>query len=223
MLSAIVTAGGSGVRFGGEKITAIVCGEPLLYHTLRRVARVEGLAETILVLPPERIRSFGEEHGDALEALSVSKVVPGGATRQDSVENGLAAAEGEIVLVHDAVRPLFSVAAANRAVAAARESGAAILAVPARDTLKRVDAEHRIVATVPRSDVWQAETPQVVRRAILLKAYRRAAEDGFAGTDEASLVERTGTPVTVIRGAPHNIKVTEPEDVELVAALLRRE
>jgi len=223
MVSAIVTAGGSGVRFGGEKITAEVRGEPLLFHTLRRVGKIDGLAETILVLPNDRIRAIGAEYGSGLEALGVTKITAGGATRHESVASGLRVCTGEVVLVHDAVRPLFSVDAANRAVAAARESGAAILAVPVRDTLKRVDGEHRIAETVPRGDVWQAETPQVVMRELLAEAYRRAYAAGFTGTDEASLVERIGRPVVVIRGAPWNLKVTEREDLEIVAAIMGRE
>ena len=223
MLTAIVTAGGAGVRFGGEKILIPVIGEPLVMHTLRRIRRLAGLVAVSLVLPPARLPAIRKELGPALERLGVTNLIPGGATRMESVGNGLAAAETELVLVHDAVRPLFDVAAADRAVAVARESGAAIVAVPARDTLKRVDDELRIAGTVPREEIWHAETPQVVRREILIEAYRRAAEDGFIGTDEASLVERTGVPVAVVDGGPWNVKVTEREDVAVVTALLSAE
>jgi len=183
---------------------------------------VAGVSAVLLTLPPDRVGPVREEHGSALEGLGVTGLVPGGATRMKSVGNALAVAATGFVLVHDAVRPLFDVAAADRAVAAARQSGAAIVAVPARDTLKRVDAELRIASTVPREEVWHAETPQVVRRDLLLEAYRRAAQDGFTGTDEASLLERIGVKVAVVAGGPWNVKVTEREDLAVVAALLRR-
>ncbi|MEN8150031.1 MAG: 2-C-methyl-D-erythritol 4-phosphate cytidylyltransferase [Planctomycetota bacterium] len=220
MLTAIVTAGGAGVRFGGEKILSPVRGEPLVFHTVRRIGRLAGVARVFLVLPPSRLPAIREEHGEALERLGVTDWIPGGTTRMESVGNGLAAAETGFVLVHDAVRPRFDVAAADRAVELARESGAAIVAVPARDTLKRVDGEHRIAGTVPREEVWHAETPQVMRREVLVEAYRRAEADGFVGTDEASLVERIGVPVSVVDGGPWNVKVTEREDLAVVTALL---
>lgn len=225
MLAAIVTAAGSGTRFGGEKILAPVLGTPLIHHTIRRIRRIEGIGPIVLVLPPDRLGPILEKYGGGLAMRGVTEFVAGGATRQESVGNGLAAvpARTEIVLVHDAVRPLFSVSAADRAVAAARETGAAIVAVPARDTLKRVDDEQRIAMTVPREEIWQAETPQVATRDLLEEAYRRAAEDGFTGTDEASLLERIGVTVSVVRGDPWNVKVTEKEDVRIVTALLEEE
>jgi len=225
MLGAIVTGAGSGERFGGEKILAPLLGEPLLYHTLRRLRRVPELAEVVLVLPPDRVEAIREGHGRALEDLGVRSIIAGGETRQQSVRFGLDALPPEIdlVLVHDAVRPVFSVDAATAAVEAARRGGAAIVAVPARDTLKRVDVELSVTETVPRGDVWHAETPQVARRDLLEDAYRAAGADGFVATDEASLMEHLGRPVTVVRGGAFNVKVTERGDLRVVEALLAAE
>jgi 2-C-methyl-D-erythritol 4-phosphate cytidylyltransferase len=222
MIGVVLTAGGAGVRFGGEKILAAVLGEPLIFHTLRRIVRIAGVREVVVTLPGERLAAIEDEYGERLRAEGVTRLVEGGATRQESVENGIAALSDEmsLVLVHDAVRPVFSVEAADRAVAAARDTGAAIVAVPARDTLKLVDSELSITGTVERSSVWHAETPQVAKRSLLEEAFSRAREDGFTGTDEASLLERIGHRVVVVRGGAFNVKVTEKEDLAVVEALL---
>jgi 2-C-methyl-D-erythritol 4-phosphate cytidylyltransferase len=224
MIGVVLTAGGAGVRFKGEKILAPVLGEPLLLHTLRRVAAIASVREIVLTLPGARLPEIQASLGDRMTAAGVTRLVAGGDSRQESVRLGLAAlsAAVDLVLVHDAVRPVFSVAAADRAVEAARREGAAIVAVPARDTLKRVDSEQRIVETVDRSMVWHAETPQAARREVLEEAFARAQADGFSGTDEASLIERIGRRVVVVKGEPFNVKVTEPEDIPVVEALLGR-
>ena len=222
MIGVVLTAGGAGVRFGGEKILAAVLGEPLIFHTLRRIVRIAGVREVVVTLPGDRLAAIEDEVGERLRAEGVTRLVKGGATRQESVGNGIAALSDEmsLVLVHDAVRPVFSVSAADRAVAAARDTGAAIVAVPVRDTLKRVDLEQAITGTVERSMVWHAETPQVAKRSLLEEAFSRAREDGFTGTDEASLLERIGRRVVVVRGGAFNVKVTETEDLTVVEALL---
>ncbi len=181
-----------------------------------------GVSEIVLTLPAIRLAIIEEQHGSRLREAGVTRLVTGGETRQESVRNGVAALSPavDLVVVHDAVRPVFSVEAADRAVAEARATGAAIVAVPVRDTLKRVDSERSITGTVERSRVWHAQTPQVARRALLEEAFSRAAADGFTGTDEASLLERIGQRVVVVRGGPFNMKVTEREDLAVVEALL---
>ena len=225
MLAAIVTAAGSGTRFGGEKILVPVEGRPLLYLTLERIARIGSVDEVVLVLPHGRIEPIQRRYGEDLESLGLTRYASGGDTRQQSVRNGLRAcsSSADLILVHDAVRPLFSPEAAAEAVRVAAEHGAAILARPAQDTLKQVDSELRITGTVPREEIWHAETPQVFRRDVLVRAFERARADGFTGTDEASLVERIGVTVRVVRGSPFNVKVTEREDVALLTALLMKE
>jgi len=225
MIGTVVTAAGRGVRFGGEKILAPIGGRPLLLFTVERLARVRAVGEIVLVLAPDRLDAIRAEWGAELARLGVARFVAGGATRQESVESGVRATpeDAELVLVHDAVRPCFSVPAVDRLVEVAAESGAAVLGVPARDTLKRADGELRVAETVHREGIWHAETPQVARRELLMEAFRRAEADGFTGTDEASLVERLGAPVKMVRGGPWNLKVTEREDLAVVRALLAEE
>jgi 2-C-methyl-D-erythritol 4-phosphate cytidylyltransferase len=148
--------------------------------------------------------------------------VVGGAERQDSVAAGLAAlgAEIDIVAVHDAARCLVDPADVSRAIAAARDCGAALLAVPAADTIKRV-RRGEVCETPPREECWLAQTPQVFRVEILREALEKAAAEGFLGTDDAQLVERLGGVVRVVEGSPRNIKITRPADLALAEQWLR--
>jgi 2-C-methyl-D-erythritol 4-phosphate cytidylyltransferase len=147
--------------------------------------------------------------------------VAGGAERQDSARAGLAALPPEAthVAVHDAARPLVRAADVSRVVAAALAHGAALLAVPVRDTIHRVEAG-RIVCTPPRSECWAAQTPQVFRVDWLREAYAKAAAEGLLGTDDAALVARLGNPVHVVLGDPDNFKITTAADLARAATLL---
>jgi len=151
------------------------------------------------------------------------EVVQGGAERQDSVAAGLARvdAAADLVIVHDAARPFVSLACLTACVEAAAAGGAAIVAVPAHDTVKRVDASGVIVDTPDRRTIWLAQTPQVFRFALLRRAYEQAQHDGFVGTDDASLVERLGAPVRVVPGEPRNRKITTPDDLLWAESHLR--
>jgi 2-C-methyl-D-erythritol 4-phosphate cytidylyltransferase len=158
------------------------------------------------------------------------RIVEGGETRQESVANALRAvpSQAELVLVHDAVRPFVELALIERVLDAAAETGAAILGLPARDTIKEVEpargGQHsRIAATIPRERIVLAQTPQVFRFDWLKDAVERAAADGFRGSDEAMLVERLGHPVTVVMGSERNIKITTPGDLDLARYLLAQE
>jgi 2-C-methyl-D-erythritol 4-phosphate cytidylyltransferase len=156
------------------------------------------------------------------------QLVIGGEHRQQSVKNGLAAADPEtgLVAVHDAVRPFVSVELIGKVIAAAEESGAAILAMPAVDTVKEtVKHVHRSVirSTLPREHIVLAQTPQVFRRELLQRAYEEAEKDGFIGTDEASLVEHLDVEVTVVLGSDRNIKITRQSDMALARLFLREE
>jgi 2-C-methyl-D-erythritol 4-phosphate cytidylyltransferase len=157
----------------------------------------------------------------ALPAAKLAPAVCGGAERQDSVRAGLAAlaADVELVAVHDAARPLVRPAAVSRAIALARESGAAILAVPVRDTIKRV-AGDRVLETPERSALVAAQTPQVFRTALLREALAKAEAEGFLGTDDAQLVERLGVAVRIAAGDPENLKITHPADLRAAEAWL---
>lgn len=202
-------------------------GSPILAHTVRRFSLVPEVSEILIALRlPEAERLQG------LEAESGGKkllIVEGGESRQQSVANALAgiqAEDGDIVLVHDAVRPFVDVEIISNVIAAAARYGAAIAGLPAMDTVKQVErtAEGAIVsATIPRERVVLAQTPQGFRFGLLKQAFEQAQSDGFVGTDEASLVERAGHEVAVVMGSPRNIKITTPADLELAEFYLARE
>jgi 2-C-methyl-D-erythritol 4-phosphate cytidylyltransferase len=152
----------------------------------------------------------------------VTKVVPGGAERQDSVRHALEAVpeDADLVLVHDAVRPFLTERMVEDVVRMARAKGAAIVALPVRDTVKQVGADRVIERTVDRGPLWLAQTPQAFRRDWLLAAHRKALTEGVRATDDAYLVEWSGHPVSVIEGSGENIKVTRPEDLVIGEAIL---
>lgn len=149
-------------------------------------------------------------------------VVAGGPTRRDSVRLGLEAVppEADVVLIHDAARPLLRRVVVDRVLETAARGLGAVAAVPVHDTLKRTGADGRITGTVDRSDLWLAQTPQGFPREMIVEAHRRALEEGWEATDDASLVERTGQRVHVVDGDPRNLKVTRPQDLELAALFL---
>jgi 2-C-methyl-D-erythritol 4-phosphate cytidylyltransferase len=177
-----------------------------------------------LVIPADEI-PYCREH--VLAACGFSKVVeivPGGRERQNSVMNGLNAMRGhvsadDVVLIHDGVRPLITSRLLRDAIEVARNNDGALVAVPAKDTIKTV-RDGMIIDTPPREMLWQAQTPQAFRFAVIYDAYRSAEEEGFMGTDDASLVERRGGIVRVVRGDYRNIKITTPEDLILAEAFL---
>jgi 2-C-methyl-D-erythritol 4-phosphate cytidylyltransferase len=197
-------------------------GLPVLVHSLRVLEKSESITGVILAVA-EADREFClteivSRHGFA----KVRQVVAGGMQRQDSVRLGLAAVEesADLVLVHDAVRPFFTPDLVNRVVGKAAKQGAAVVAIPMRDTVKRVGADNLIENTVDRRRLWLAQTPQVFRRALLEEAHRKAQEDGFEATDDAQLVERLGYRVAIVEGTGENIKITQPEDLAIGEAIL---
>jgi len=230
-VTGILAAGGAGLRAGVEKQWLSLGGETVLRRSARALAACPELDELVAVVPP------GEEERGAREVAGLgrpSRAVAGGALRADSVRNGLAAAEGAaVVLVHDAARPFASPALASRVADAAARDGAALAALLATDTVKRSAAPwnpassgdsgpdaRRVAETLDRRTLWLAQTPQGFRRDLLLRAYAAAGAEASAATDECSLVERLGAPVTLVPGEPGNFKITGPEDVERARAAL---
>lgn len=220
----LIPAAGTGRRMGagGNKQYLELDNRPILAHTLARLAALECI-DILHVIVPEDERRFCHDQVVARYSLTkVGSIVAGGAERQDSVRNGLAvcgAAADDVILIHDGVRPFFPAAQIAPLVAAAAADGAALLAVPAQDTIKEVAAGH-VVRTLERGRLWQAQTPQAFRYAVIGEAHRHALEAGFNGTDDAALVEWCGEPVTVLAGSPYNIKLTTPADLALARALL---
>lgn len=197
-----------------------VGGVPVLVRSLLAFAtldRVAGIQVAVRAGERERVTALVEEAGLTAKV----QVVEGGADRQESVANALAALvcdEDDVVLVHDAVRPLIDGPTIERTIEAVEKHGAAIVGLPALDTIKQVErtADGAIVtSTIPRERVVQAQTPQGARCGLLRRAFAEAAADGFSGTDEASLLERAGIVVSVVAGSARNLKITQPGDLEL--------
>jgi len=201
---------------------------PILIHSLRAFAAIPEVVEIVVaVRATERARL--EEQVTEYGFAERVRVVDGGDTRQESVGHALAAlqcSEDDIVLVHDAVRPLIDPATIERTIEAVLKHGAAIVGLPAVDTIKQVErtADGAIItATIPREYIVQAQTPQGFRCGILKRAFAEADADGFVGTDEASLVERAGAQVAVVMGSPMNLKITQPGDLALAEFFLTRQ
>lgn len=180
------------------------------------------VCQCLIVVSPDDLEMFRRRYGANLAFMDV-KIAPGGKERFESVANALAMLrpEAEFVAVHDAVRPCLTEELINAVFAKAEQTGAALLAVPVTDTLKQVDAQHQVQATVPRQGLWLAQTPQVFRRDWLLDAYARRSQLGREITDDAQLVEKAGHAVQVVDGATSNIKITTKGDVALAEAILK--
>jgi len=206
-------------------------GVPILVHTLRKFAATDAVYEIIVALRRDEIAAFRTQLEQQYPEILSKRLqfVEGGEHRQDSVASALsstAADPDDIVLVHDAVRPFVTPEIISHVVDAAHQYGAAIAGWPAVDTVKQVErtADGALIkATIPRASIVMAQTPQGFRCAILKQAFDDAIKDGFIGTDEASLIERAGLPVMVVMGAPRNIKITTPADMELAEFYLKQE
>ena len=226
--AAIITAAGSGTRFGegGDGIPkqfAPLSSEPLLAHSIRSFSGCDSIEEIVVVVPHDWLEYTQSEIIQKYGFNRVKKLVPGGKERQQSVENGFRSLtdKPDIVLVHDGVRPFVRPLTIESVITKASESGAAICAVPATDTVKQSSPERYIENTLERSSIWLAQTPQGFRYEILDEALRCAGEDGYTGTDESILVERIGVKVKLVQGSRYNIKITTKEDIILGELLLK--
>lgn len=193
-------------------------GRPVWVRTAEVFGGIDEVVQTIVCIAPEDMDWFKQKFTANLAFMNV-EIVAGGATRAESVENGLARVKAHVdfVAVHDAARPLLVKQWVQEVFAAAEQSGAAIPAVPLSSTVKRV-AGGVIQETVDRRGLWAAQTPQVFARQVLLDAFAR--RDGYEATDEAELVERIGQPVTIVEGWPMNLKITTQADFKMAAALI---
>jgi len=236
---AIIPAAGLGTRMAPvssgkdakhpSKQFTELAGTPILIHTLRKFAAHEQITEIWVALRENEIEAFRDRLQKEAPDVLKKKVefVLGGEHRQQSVEhalNAITAAPDDVVLVHDAVRPLVTPEIIHEVIEAAKKYGAAIAGLPAIDTVKQVErtSEGAIIkATIPRAAVVLAQTPQGFRYNVIKKAFDEASADGFMGTDEASLAERSGHEVAVVMGSPKNIKITTPGDMELAEFYLK--
>jgi 2-C-methyl-D-erythritol 4-phosphate cytidylyltransferase len=222
-VAALVLGAGRGERLGYAAPKAFVplAGRPLIAHALEALAAPEEVAWVVPVIPAGDRERYAEIVGELHCREKLAEPVEGGAQRQDSVAAGLAALPADVTLVavHDAARPLVRPADVSRVVAAAGRCGAAILAVPVGDTIKRV-RDGRVLETPARAECWAAQTPQVFRVELLREAHAKAEAEGRLGTDCAELVEALGVPVEVVEGDPGNLKITLPADLERAERVL---
>jgi 2-C-methyl-D-erythritol 4-phosphate cytidylyltransferase len=197
-------------------------GQPIILHALLALQHSPVIDEVILAVPQNELEYCLTEIVARHHFTKVTKVVPGGKERQDSVRHALEQVheDVEIVLVHDAVRPFLTDRMVEEVVTVARAKGAAIVALPMKDTVKQVGADRVIERTVDRQTLWLAQTPQAFRRDWLLEAHRKAHAEGVHATDDAYLVEWFGHPVSVVEGSGDNIKITRPEDMVIGDAIL---
>ena len=219
----LLPAAGKSTRFRDphyKKPFAPLDSRPVWMHAAEKFLNREDVKQTIIIISPEDREWFFDKFGANVAILGV-EVVEGGAERADSVMAALSRIRADIqyVAVHDAARPCIADTWIEAVFSAAVKTGAAVLGTPVTATLKRVGNDKTIVETVPREALWEAQTPQVFRRQLLLDAY--AQRGSFAATDDAQLVERLGHPVTIVPGSPMNLKITTKEDLRLASAVLK--
>lgn len=219
----ILPAAGRSTRFHDKnykKPFAPLAGKPVWLYSVERFLARDDVKQVLLVVSPEDREEFNQKFSANVMILGID-VVAGGAERADSIQNALARVKPEIdfVAVHDAARPCIADKWIGEVFEAAEKHDAAILAVPVAATLKRVGADKTIEETVSRANLWEAQTPQVFRRQLLLDAY--AARGNFQPTDDAQLVERFGRKVAVVPGSPVNLKITTQEDLRLAEQALK--
>lgn len=223
-VSAVILAGGSGTRVGGTATKQMlpVCGVPLIVHTLRAFEASEYIHEIVVVARKDEIPAY-EGFRETYGLTKLKKVVEGGATRQISAKNGFDAidAKAAYVVIHDGARALITPEQIKAVVLSALAHGSAIAACPATDTIKYSENGVTVSETLPREHIWLAQTPQVFKDEIYRAAAYTAEKDGFAATDDASMVENIGIRVAIVNCGPDNFKVTYQSDLERAERILR--
>ncbi len=219
----VLPAAGKSRRFADKnykKPFAPLAGRAVWMHSAERFVNRDDVVQVILIVAAEDREEFNRKFSANVAILGI-EVVEGGSERSDSVERALAVVSDEVqfIAIHDAARPCIADKWIDAVFAAAQRDGAAILATPVSGTLKQTDAGHKIVQTVDRTQLWEAQTPQVFSRALLLDAYARRA--GGQATDDAQLVEQLGKSVTVVPGSAMNRKITTREDLKLAEQLMK--
>ncbi len=225
-VSAILVGAGLGLRMGGtvKKPFLHIHGKPIFLHTIERFSRISEISEIIFVTGEFEIKSLREQWQAALDTCRVKKIVPGGKRRQDSVYQGLCHTEPdtEIVLIHDVVRPLVRKEHIEAVINKVAEHHAAVLAAPMKATVKEAGNNFLIQRTVPRSNLWMAQTPQGFERKLIERVFEQLKNTDREFTDDAEMAESLGYPVYIVPGTDENIKITTPEDIRIAEALLTR-
>jgi len=217
----IIVAAGEGKRIGSKipKPFIEIGGVPILTLTLRPFQLIETVKEIVVVVKKDWVSYTREEVVKRFCITKVSKIIGGGERRQDSVKNGLDVVEGDIIAIHDGARPFILPQFLSSIIEECKKSGAVIPAIPVNETLKKVEKGF-VRETIDRREIYRVQTPQVFRSNIIRSAYRQASQDGYYGTDDASLVERVGIRVKVITGLYSNIKITTREDLIYAETIL---
>ena len=222
---AVIVSAGKGHRFmeGKKKQFHFLEGKPVLAHTLDKFETCPLIRSIILVVGQEDMDYCLKEVVEKFEFKKVSQIVPGGKRRQESVKNGIDALpkDVKVVAIHDGVRPFVTKAMIEDSIQSAVRFGAVVLAMPVKETIKMSNPDGTVLKTLDRESLWQIQTPQTFQVNIIKEAYYQATKDGFAGTDDASLVERLGVAVHILPGSYTNIKITTPEDLLLANLFLK--
>jgi len=225
-VTAIIPAAGHGerMRSARPKVLLSLSGRPLLAWTLEPFLDLGLFSEILIACPPAEKDSIGKVLREETEGETPTRLVIGGQTRQESVANCLreVSTDCDLIAIHDGARPLVSSRLLLDVVTRAEESGAAIAAVPCKDTVKLCSEEGVVSETFDRSRLWLVQTPQCFRRNLLVSAYEKAGSEGYVATDDSALVERMQVPVHIVMGSYENIKVTTPEDFVICEDILRR-
>jgi 2-C-methyl-D-erythritol 4-phosphate cytidylyltransferase len=223
---AIIVAGGLGKRIEGNlpKQFLTLGGKPILAHTIEKFQRCDLVDEIILVVPEDHLGYCSQTIVEGYSFDKIRRIVCGGKERQDSVYQGLKACSNStsLVVIHDGVRPLISVEKISESIELCRNKKAVIVAVPVKDTIKRV-VDSSVIATLDRTKLWLVQTPQVFEYKLIWDAYEKAIGENFIGTDDSALVERLGCEVAVLEGEYNNIKITTKEDLIMAEKLLEIE
>jgi len=222
---AVIVSAGKGLRFmeGKKKQFHFLEGRPIVAHTLDKFETCPLIRSILLVVGQEDMDYCLKEIVERYGFQKVSQIVPGGRRRQDSVKNGIDALprDADIVAIHDGVRPFITKAMIEDTIHSAVRYGAVVLAMPVKDTIKISNPDGTVLKTLDRESIWQIQTPQTFQVDVIKEAYYRATEDGFVGTDDASLVEHLGVKVHILPGSYMNIKITTPEDLFLANLFLK--
>lgn len=226
-ISVLIPAAGHGSRMNAsvKKPYLRLADKPILSHTIDRFEHNSVIDEIFVIVDESDFTICRNNVIDPYRYKKIRKLIPGGETRQVSVFNGLKALSDDVeyVVIHDGVRPFINDEIIYKCLKATEECGAAVSAVPVKETIKIVNDEQLIVETPQRHRLWQAQTPQVFRKSIIIEAHEKAIQDGIDAPDDAALVENLGSPIKLVRGSYKNIKLTTPEDLGIAETLLNVE
>ncbi|HLG19053.1 MAG TPA: 2-C-methyl-D-erythritol 4-phosphate cytidylyltransferase [Bdellovibrionota bacterium] len=226
-VTAVITAGGSGKRFGTPtpKQFLPLLGLPILVRSVQAFERCTEVEEIVITVPEAQLASYNPSTFHSYDIRKVVKAIVGGESRQESVHLGLRAIDWpcDVVAIHDASRPLIHGKLISASLLSLEGWDGSVVAVPVHDTLKEVSSPPKIDRTVERTHLWAMQTPQVFRFPWILKAYDQAAKDSFRATDDAQVAERFGGKVRVLEGDPRNLKITFNNDLRMAEALLKGE